>query len=242
VICLSVDNLGGIAEGRPPDPAHPALAIGLRRMLALFAECRVRATFFVEGFAAEVFPDAVARIRDAGHEIGLHAWKHEPWGELSPADEARLLELGLGAFERGSGVRPRGFRPPGGKLTDASAALFARFGLDYVSTARGHERGLRGVPFEWRRVDAFALIERLGGRHKPEAYFAEWTRDALAHEARDPDAPWLVVAHPFCAGLDPHFEPFAAFVRALAQALEPPAFRSLGSLFPTAAEPPGDPR
>ena len=31
MICLSVDNLGGIAEGEPPDPAHPALAIGLAR-------------------------------------------------------------------------------------------------------------------------------------------------------------------------------------------------------------------
>ncbi len=242
MLCLTIDNLGGIAEGGAPDPAHPSLVVGLPRILALLEECRVQATFFVEGYAAEVFTGPVTQIRDAGHELGLHAWKHEPWGELSPADESRLLERGLEAFERRLDLRPRGFRPPGGKLTDASAGLLARLGLDYVSTARGHERGLRGVPFEWRRVDAFALIERFGGSQKPEAYFAAWTRDALAHERTAPDAPWLVVVHPFCAGLDPHFEPFAAFVRTLARGFGPGAFRSLGSLFPAPLERPGEAR
>lgn len=235
LICLSVDNLGGIAEGQPPDPAHPALAIGLPRLLALFAECGLEATFFVEGYAAEVFADAATRIRDAGHELGLHAWKHEAWGELAPDREAELLARGFEAFDRNLGLRPRGFRPPGGKLTEASAALFARHGLDYVSTSRGNERGLRGLPFEWKRVDAFALIERFGGRQTPEAYFAGWTREALAHEASAPDAPWLVVVHPFCAGMDPHFDAFADFVRTLAKALGPSASRTLGSLFPSAA-------
>jgi len=233
VICLSVDNLGGIAEGKPPDPAHPALAIGLARLLDLFAECGIQATFFAEGYAAEVFTDELARVRDAGHELGLHAWKHEAWGELAPAQEAALLARGLEAFERHLDLRPRGFRPPGGKLTDASAGLFAHHGLDYVSTSHGHDRGLRGVPFEWKRVDAFALIERFGGKHKPDSYFAGWTREALAHEACSPDQPWLVVVHSFCSGLDPHFAPFAGFVRTLARELGPASFRTLESLFST---------
>jgi peptidoglycan/xylan/chitin deacetylase (PgdA/CDA1 family) len=238
LICLSVDNLGGIAEGQPPDPAHPALAIGVPRLLALFAECGLETTFFVEGYAAEVFTDASTQIRDAGHELGLHAWKHEAWGELEPDREAELLGRGLEAFDRNLGLRPRGFRPPGGKLTGTSAALFARHGLEYVSTSRGNERGLRGVPFDWKRVDAFALIERFGGRQVPERYFADWTHEALAHQARSPDEPWLVVVHPFCAGMDPHFAAFARFVREVAKALGPRAFRTLGSLFPIA--PAGD--
>jgi peptidoglycan/xylan/chitin deacetylase (PgdA/CDA1 family) len=230
MICLSVDNLGGIAEGEPPDTAHPALAVGLARLLALFDETGVRTTFFVEGFAAEVFPVQVTQIRDAGHEVALHAWKHERWGELESAREAELLELGVEAFAKTLGERPRGFRPPGGKLTDASAGLFAGHGIRYVSAARGEERGLPGPSFDWARVDAFALVPRLGGKRDPEAYFAEWEREALAHEAATPREPWLVVVHPFCSGLDPWFEPFARFVRTLAARLDGRAFRTLESL------------
>ncbi len=235
MICLTVDNLGGIAEGKPADRAHPALAIGLERILALFSDCGVHATFFAEGYAAEVFADALARIADRGHELGLHAWKHENWGDLAPDREDDLLALGTAAFERSLGLRPRGFRPPGGKLTDASAELFARHGIDYVSTSRGNERGLPGVPFEWKRVDAFALMKRFGGTQEPEAYFADWAREALLHERARPGDPWLVVVHPFCAGLDPHFAAFSALVRELAAELEPAAFRTLGSLHPKRA-------
>lgn len=232
MICLTVDNLGGIAEGEPLDPGHPALAIGLARMLALFAETGVRATFFAEGYAAVVFPAALARIRDAGHELALHAWKHERWGELAPEREAELLALGVDAFEKTLGERPRGFRPPGGKLTDASPRLLARHGLRYVSAARGHERGLPGVSFDWARVDAFSVYPRFGGRREPDEYFESWRRDALAHEAAVPREPWLAVAHPFCAGMDPYFEAFARCVRRLAADAGPSAFRTLESLLP----------
>jgi hypothetical protein len=99
-----------------------------------------------------------------------------------------------------------------------------------VSAARGQERGLPGVSFDWGHVDAFALVPRLGGKRDPADYFGAWTREALAHEVATPREPWLVVVHPFCSGLDPWFEPFAGFVQALASKLEPRAFRTLESL------------
>jgi peptidoglycan/xylan/chitin deacetylase (PgdA/CDA1 family) len=229
MICLTFDNLGGIAEG-DFDPAHPALAIGLPRILALLERLGVRATFFVEGYAAEIFPEAVRGIARAGHEVGLHAWQHEQWGELAPAHEERHLAHGVEALRKLLLAPVRGFRPPGGRLTDASPELFARHGIEWVSTAEGRARGLPGAPFSWRRVDATNVIPRFGGRETPELCFARWLDEARAHEARAPAAPWVAVAHPFCAGLDPVWPAFERFADALVRATDRTAFVALGSV------------
>jgi peptidoglycan/xylan/chitin deacetylase (PgdA/CDA1 family) len=228
LICLTFDNLGGIAEG-DFDPAHPALAVGLPRILALLERLGVRATFFVEGYAAEIFPEAVRSIARAGHEVALHAWRHEQWGELAPQDEERLLARGVEALGKLLGAPPHGFRPPGGRLTDASAALFAARGIDWVSTAEGRARGLPGAPFTWRRVDAANVIPRFGGRETPEQCFARWLDEARAHESRTPANPWVAVAHPFCAGLDPVWPAFERFAEALVRSVGPTVFAALGS-------------
>jgi peptidoglycan/xylan/chitin deacetylase (PgdA/CDA1 family) len=227
MICLSFDNLGGIAEG-DLDPAHPSLTTGLPRILALVERLGLPATFCIEGFACELFPEAVERVRGAGFELALHAWKHERWGGLGPGDEARLLGLAVAAFTKRLGEPPRGFRPPGGRLTDRSAELLSEHGIRWVSAAEGEQRGFPGPAFTWRRVDAMNVIERFGGRETPEACFARWLEEAVVHEADAPGAPFVCVAHPFCAGLDPQWSFFERFVTELAARLGA-AFRPLGA-------------
>jgi polysaccharide deacetylase family protein (PEP-CTERM system associated) len=46
------------------------------RLLDLFEETGVRATFFVLGWIAQRKPDLVRRIADRGHEIGSHGYSH----------------------------------------------------------------------------------------------------------------------------------------------------------------------
>ena len=48
-----------------------------RRMLALFSEGGVRATFFVQGMVTERFPELVKEIAAAGHEVATHGHSHE---------------------------------------------------------------------------------------------------------------------------------------------------------------------
>ena len=94
----------------------------------------------------------------------------------------------------------------------------------------------RGTTETYDRGDGrVSLIPRFGGTREAAEYFAEWATDALAHERATPDEPWLVVVHPFCAGLDPHFAPFAELVQTLARELGPGAFRTLESLVPERA-------
>ena len=46
------------------------------RILGLFAEKGVRATFFTLGWIAERYPQLVRRIVEAGHELASHGWSH----------------------------------------------------------------------------------------------------------------------------------------------------------------------
>jgi polysaccharide deacetylase family protein (PEP-CTERM system associated) len=90
-----------------------------RRLLDLCDRTNTRATFFVLGWIAERFPQLVADIKGAGHEIGSHGHLH-----------ARAYELGEEAFRadlRASleaiaalGVRPACFRAPEWSINDRS--------------------------------------------------------------------------------------------------------------------------
>src|ERR1700748_58040 len=55
--------------------------VGVPRILALLAEYGLPATFFVPGLTAERYPQTVADILEAGHEVAHHSWSHR-----SPVD------------------------------------------------------------------------------------------------------------------------------------------------------------
>lgn len=47
---------------------------------------RVRATFFVLGEQVYRFPELIRAVAAAGHQIGLHGFRHEPFPLVRPAD------------------------------------------------------------------------------------------------------------------------------------------------------------
>ena len=106
------------------DGPHPE---GTPRVLAALAERGARATFFLQGANAERYPELVARIHQAGHELGHHSWSHSRPSEVSAqalADETvRTREL----LRTLTGVDTSLFRPPHGKLT--ARKLVALWGL-----------------------------------------------------------------------------------------------------------------
>ena len=211
---LTFDNLGEAADlerGRWPADAplgrHASVTRTLPRILELLAETGTRATFFVEGLNAEVYPDALREIDAAGHEVAYHGWQHERWAGLDPAAERESLERGVHALDR-LGLRPVGFRPPGGALTAATPALLRELGFTYVSPEAETAEPLDGLallPFRWPLVDAlyylphFAdLRERYLGTH--EAQPPARVRAAML-AARDE----IVLFHPFLLDDDARF-------------------------------------
>jgi len=154
-LCLSFDNLG-------VDAASSATA-ALPGLLGALAEHELSATFFCEGVNAELAPDALRAIGAAGHEVAYHAWLHEQWGELSAANQAENLARGGDAFAA-LGIELSGLRPPGGQLGAGGVGVLREAGLRYASPAgagAGVEHGVALLPFQWRHVDATAMLPGL---------------------------------------------------------------------------------
>jgi peptidoglycan/xylan/chitin deacetylase (PgdA/CDA1 family) len=198
-VSVTVDNLGEAAEielglraADEPRGGHYSVVTALPIMLRALAQARLSATFFVEGINAEIYPQALATIVDAGHEVAYHAWCHEDWSALEADAETANLARGLAAMEA-IGIEVAGFRPPGGRITPRTIALLAASGLRHCSPAGSGPGMLDGVavlPFAWRAVDAFhvlptfaALRERLTG--DSEAGGAEAVRAALLAGVED---------------------------------------------------------
>ncbi|MDQ6794269.1 MAG: polysaccharide deacetylase [Chloroflexota bacterium] len=139
---FDVDAESGILEEHPEAAAwldvmtHQAYGprTGIPRLLRLFDRLAVKATFFVPGYSAEQWPDAVAAIRDAGHEIGHHGYLHEgAWSAPDEEAEEERLQRGLDALQRVAGVRPVGYRAPSWQATYRLPGLLARHGFRYDS-------------------------------------------------------------------------------------------------------------
>src|SRR3954451_9834335 len=140
---LTFDNLGeaadidrGLWPQGEPVGAHPSVTVALPRLLDELSALGLRATFFVEGWSAGVYPDALREIGAPAHALALHGWRHEPWSQLAPAREAELLARGLEAFAAVR-VPAQAFRPPRGEPTASTAALLAAHGISGWSPLAG---------------------------------------------------------------------------------------------------------
>src|SRR5579862_8325094 len=85
-ISVTFDNMGEAAElelgmwdTNCPIGSHRSVTTVLPETLRLLDRVGIRATFFVEAWNVEVYPEAIRKIAAAGHEIGFHGWRHETW-------------------------------------------------------------------------------------------------------------------------------------------------------------------
>jgi len=126
-----------------------------------------QATFFVEAWNATVYPDTLRAMANAGHQVGLHGLRHEIWATLDGQRQVEVLERSLDAMAT-AGLRPLGFRPPGGYGSDNLAELMRRFGFSHFSCVGEETRvvldGVVSMPFSWPFVDGNQLEERIGAR------------------------------------------------------------------------------
>jgi peptidoglycan-N-acetylglucosamine deacetylase len=104
------------------------------RALEVLARHDLRITFFVVGQDAALPEnrDALGAIAQAGHEIGNHSFRHEPWlHRYSETELDEELERAEAAIEAATGVRTDGFRGPGYSLSETTLQVLVRRGYSY---------------------------------------------------------------------------------------------------------------
>jgi len=110
------------------------LDIVVPRALEFLKKRDLKITFFVVGqdAALEKNRKALAQIPKAGHEIGNHSFKHEPWLHLySKEDLIEEFEKTEAALKEATGQMPKGFRGPGYSLSPTVLEVLAERGYEY---------------------------------------------------------------------------------------------------------------
>jgi len=122
-----VQNLEGIVA-RDDWPTMPSrIEANTDRVLALFAEAGVHATFFALGWIAERHPDVIRRVADAGHEVASHGYAHRMITEQTPDEFRTDVRRAKALLEDITGQPVVGYRAPTFSVTERT-----RFALDVL--------------------------------------------------------------------------------------------------------------
>ena len=147
------------------------------RILDLFAEADVNATFFTLGWVAKRHPAMIRRIADAGHEIASHGYDHARVFTLDRKTFAADIRKAREIIEDCSGVAVTGYRAPSFSIDQRTPWAFAELasqGYAYSSSVAPVVHDHYGWPeaprFAFRPLPWSSLVELpvttaiLGGR------------------------------------------------------------------------------
>ncbi len=81
-------------------------------ILDLFTKYDVKATFFVVGHIAEIFPDLIKEIDKKGHEIASHSYAHLDIRKTTPEIFEEDLKKSINILESITSQKVLGFRAP----------------------------------------------------------------------------------------------------------------------------------
>lgn len=141
-------------------------------VLAALGRVGARATFFVLGRSARRHPELVRTIVAAGHDVQLHADRHERHDRLTRDEIGADVDAALRALST-AGVFPTLWRTPWGRITDDTRVVAARRGLALV--------GWDADTHDWRGDRAEAMLAAVE-RDAPSGGIV------LAHDALGPGA------------------------------------------------------
>jgi polysaccharide deacetylase family protein (PEP-CTERM system associated) len=133
------------------------------RLLAIFDEHQVRATFFVLGWVAEHFPALLRTIAAQGHEIASHGYGHGLVYDQSIDAFREDIRRSKAVIEAACGVEVLGYRAPSFSITMRSLwalDVLVDEGFEYDASIFPIHHDRYGIPSSPRHP---YRIERRGG-------------------------------------------------------------------------------
>lgn len=199
--------------------------VGFYRLLDALAKTGVTASVAVNGAIADRYPQVIADIVAAGHEIIAHSTDMNGTiaTGLDEADERALIQSSLDALERASGKRPRGWLSIARSQSWNTVRLLKEAGLDYGCDWVNDElpwrfnNGLINLPLNHELSDRQIITVQ---QHSAESYAQQMTDafDWLADEARQSGGGRMLPLNvtPYILGLPYRIEAFERLIADLA--------------------------
>ena len=103
-----------------------------QRILDVLAQYQVKATFFVVGNWADDYPDTMATIARAGHEVMNHSNAHDHFSALSAAEITADVTACNEKIMACTGVMPRLIRCPYGEYDDHVIGAIRAMGMEPI--------------------------------------------------------------------------------------------------------------
>jgi polysaccharide deacetylase family protein (PEP-CTERM system associated) len=198
------------------DGLDSRVAYNTGKVLDLFGETGVKATFFTLGWVAERNPALIRRIAEEGHEVASHGWDHDRVFTMT-ADAFRAdLKRARIALEDASGQRVTGYRAPSFSIdqrTPWAHQVLAEEGYAYSSSVaplvHDHYGWADAPKYAYRPVAGSDLIElpitlaEIAGRKITTGggffrlFPAAITDRAVARANRDEHRPAVFYFHPW---------------------------------------------
>lgn len=120
-----------------------------QRLLQLFEQAGIKATFFVLGWVARRSPQLVRQIHAAGHEIASHGWSHQLVFNQTPEEFSQETRDSKALLEDICGERVRGYRASTYSITSRSLwalDVLCELGFDYDSSIFPIHHDVYGIP------------------------------------------------------------------------------------------------
>lgn len=221
VECFAWDGHGPslTPDGDPPNAQHRRYSwrdygnrVGFWRLIEEFAAHELPATFLLNAFVIDMYPQIAAAIKDSGGEVVGHGRTNsEPQGGMDAAQERELIAESTTLLTDYFGQRPYGWMSPSGCQSPQTLDLLAeagyRYSLDWPIDdqpvwLRTDNGPLLNVPYAYEVNDYPMELSRKHTAHQWEQIATDHFDEMLAQSRREPLV-FSLSLHTFLAGA-PH--------------------------------------